>query len=394
MKHHISAVIGRGYGDEGKGLATDYLCLNYPDTVVVKHNGGGQAGHTVDIDNENRFVFQQLGSGSFRHADTFWADSFYPDLYKLNEEYTDFFKLTGIKPLIYSDPGTCITLITDILLNLSIETVRGDARHGSCGMGINEADLRTKAGYGVTVSEVRDLSSTQLFEKFRLIRNEYYPGRLKEAGLGELPEEYSELFYSDDVLINFAKAVKQNISLVSIVKTSEILQERANIVFESGQGLLLDAMCERNYPHVTASRTGLTNIIRILDNAGLSLDEVIYVSRSYVTRHGAGMLDNEVPKDKIGCNIVDKTNVPNPWQGTLRYGLFNSVEDVTAPITDDIIAFSDRQFTKSLLFTHLNETEGMIKLSGQDISVDEFIKADNILDKVYKSYSPFSKDII
>ena len=140
----IRAVIGKGFGDEGKGLATDYFCSKASDSLVIKHNGGAQAGHTVETD-DKRFVFHQLSAGSFRNADTFWADSYYPDLYKLGEEIEEFYALSGIRPRIYCDAQTNVTLIDDVLINMLLELSRGDNRHGSCGMGINECDLRTGA---------------------------------------------------------------------------------------------------------------------------------------------------------------------------------------------------------------------------------------------------------
>ena len=78
------AVIGNNYGDEGKGLAVDHLTLS-GHNLVVRHNGGAQAAHTVDRE-DKRFVFHELSSGSFNGADTYWASTFLPDLYKLEEE--------------------------------------------------------------------------------------------------------------------------------------------------------------------------------------------------------------------------------------------------------------------------------------------------------------------
>ncbi len=51
----IAAVIGSQYGDEGKGLVTDYLAR--PETLVVRYNGGAQAGHTVTGPSGRRHEF-------------------------------------------------------------------------------------------------------------------------------------------------------------------------------------------------------------------------------------------------------------------------------------------------------------------------------------------------
>src|SRR5262245_50739362 len=66
-----TAVIGANFGDEGKGLLTDYLAAKDPaGTVVIRCNGGAQAGHTVVTPAGRRHVFHHLGSGSLAGAST------------------------------------------------------------------------------------------------------------------------------------------------------------------------------------------------------------------------------------------------------------------------------------------------------------------------------------
>lgn len=393
MNKRVTAVIGRGFGDEGKGLATDWLCLNRGKSLVVKHNGGAQAGHTVDLEDGRRFVFHQLGSGSFRGATTFWAPTYLPDLYKLSEEYNSFCELAGFEPLIYSDPEANVVIILDIIVNHAIETHRGDKRHGSCGMGINEADLRTKAGFGIKISELSLMTVDQLVKRMQYIRKDYFLKRLLELGISELNDEFKELFFDDTILENVASEMLENIKLVKIKYANDIFVNYENIVFETGQGLLLDGCNEKYFPHVTASRTGLTNIIDILSRANLKLDEVVYVTRSYITRHGAGPLLHEVTRDEISYDMVDLTNHPNEWQGTLRYGLFDSIDNMLEPVMEDVAQAAYADFNKSLLITHLNETGNMIMLYDEKISVPDFIDKQGFLDRVYFSDTKLSKDI-
>ncbi|MBQ6212659.1 MAG: adenylosuccinate synthetase, partial [Ruminococcus sp.] len=135
-------IIGKNFGDEGKGLAADYFAMKAvqegSSAVCVRHNGGAQAGHTVDLRN-GRFVFSQLSSASLRRVGTYWADSFMPDLFKLSDEAESFAGLWGKIPDISASEMCRCTCIIDVLVNMLLETSRGDARHGSCGMGINEA---------------------------------------------------------------------------------------------------------------------------------------------------------------------------------------------------------------------------------------------------------------
>ena len=59
----IIAIIGKSFGDEGKGLTTDYYARQAQQEgkpcLAVRHNGGAQAGHTVELPHR-RFVFHQL----------------------------------------------------------------------------------------------------------------------------------------------------------------------------------------------------------------------------------------------------------------------------------------------------------------------------------------------
>ncbi len=375
----IRAIIGKGFGDEGKGLATDYFCGIHPGSLVVKHNGGAQAGHTVECEGK-RFVFHQLSAGSFHNADTFWADSYYPDLYKISEEAEEFRKICSFVPKIYCDPDTCVTLIDDVITNMLIELIRGDGRHGSCGMGINECDLRTKAGYGIKVSDLFSMDVSGAVRRISEIRKEYGLRRLDELGIsgtalisGEMQELY-DMLSSDTVVTGFADEILRNAEKYVTVcdDVEELFKRYEHIVFENGQGLLLDSENTEYAPHVTASRTGLYNPCRILSRYGLRLDEAVYVSRTYVTRHGAGKLPYECDKHDLGIISDDATNIPNPWQGSIRYARHGNINEFLEPVRNDITGHDKTEIKTKLFITHINETDNMIKMSGGDISVDEF----------------------
>ena len=64
MKQKIKIVIGANFGDEGKGLITDFFSYCLP-TLVVMSNGGAQRGHTVDTADGKHHVFKHFGSGTF-----------------------------------------------------------------------------------------------------------------------------------------------------------------------------------------------------------------------------------------------------------------------------------------------------------------------------------------
>ena len=383
----VIAVIGSNFGDEGKGLATDYFCSKAENSLVIRHNGGAQAGHTVEY-GEKRFIFHQLSSGSFRRADTYLAESFLPDMFKIEDEISDFYSISGFVPKIYADVNARVTTVDDVLVNMALETSRGENRHGSCGMGINEAVLRSDAGFGITVGELSGMTAEQLVSRLMYIRREYVTRRLKELGLNDTGE-YGELLRSENVLINAAEGMlKGSEYIVPVESPEKLFSDRERIVFEGAQGLLLDSENQRFAPHVTASHTGLYNPLSICKKSDLTLDMAVYVLRSYVTRHGAGPLPNECEPEKLGSIGADITNKENRWQGRIRYGFYESPEQLAENILGDISLWNGKT---ALFVTHLNETNGNVRFSGTDIKAEDLIinKAFNgRISSLYCSYSP------
>lgn len=355
------AVIGKNFGDEGKGLAVASLSRVLEKPLIIKHNGGAQAGHTVeDAAAAWRFVHHQIGAGAEYGAPTLFAEHFMPDLYQLGKEVADFTRLFGFVPLLYSEKTARATTIDDVLLNMGAEAARGDARHGSCGMGIDECVQRNRAGHGLTVEEVAAWSETELLQRLRELRTSYTKERAAVLGI-DRGNPYFELLGNDTVLQNYVAEVKTNIGLLTLVDANrDWLSQFEHLIFESGQGLLLDEDHEAYAPHLTSSKTGMHNPAHFLAKQGLTLDDAIYVTRSYVTRHGAGPLPCEIARAELPGVGADLTNQPNEWQGTLRYARHEGMEAFFAPVErdkDSVQLFSSARETKlSILITHLKET--------------------------------------
>ena len=373
------AVIGKNFGDEGKGLATASLSRVLEKPLIIKHNGGAQAGHTVeDAAAAWRFVHHQIGAGAEYGAPTLFAEHYMPDLYQLGKEVADFMRLFGFVPLLYSEKTARATTIDDVLLNMGAEAARGDARHGSCGMGIDECVQRNRAGYGLSVEEVAAWNAAELLLRLRELRTRYTRKRAAALGI-DRENPYFELLENDTVLQNYVAEVKANVGLLTLVDANrDWLGQFAHLIFESGQGLLLNEDYEAYAPHLTSSKTGMHNPAHFLEKRGLTLDEAIYVTRSYVTRHGAGPLPCETARDKLPGVGADFTNQPNEWQGTLRYARHEGMEAFFAPVErdkDSVHMFSSARDTKlSILITHLNETGNRLYFEEGEVSFERVRK--------------------
>ena len=330
------AVIGKNFGDEGKGFTCSRLASSLKKALIIKHNGGGQAGHTVeDPEGKWRFIHHQIGAGAEYHVPTLFADTFMPDLFQLGKEVKEFTELFGFQPILYSEKNARITTIDDVLLNMGAEFARGKNRHGSCGMGIEECVQRNAAGYGITVEELATWSKQDILDRLKKIRKEYTGRRAKILGIYS-SNPYYEMLNNETVLENFVEEVKENVKLLTLVDADrKWLEKFQHLIFETGQGLLLDQDYEAYAPHLTSSKTGIHNPAVFLEKRGLSLEEAIYVTRPYVTRHGNGPLPCEVDPSELPGVGEDLTNRPNEWQGTLRYAKHESLEAFFTPVLRD-----------------------------------------------------------
>jgi len=301
------AVIGANYGDEGKGLVTD--ALSSPSTRVVRFNGGAQAAHTVHVPDGRSHVFHHLGSGSFAGASTHLSRFFvvHPIL-----ALREMIELKDLHLRVSADPRCPVTTPIDMMINQALETQRGDDRHGSCGIGFGETIERTERGQAITFADLRTGGST-LEGFFEEVVHTWAPQRCEELGL-----DFMKLPYHRAIGERFLEECRHFTKLVRCIPDANLADDPSidQVVFEGAQGLALDQdRCE--FPHVTRSSTGLTNVMPLLEELGIFLVQVVYVTRSYATRHGAGPLPRE--SEWNGTKIDDPTNVPNDWQGSIRF---------------------------------------------------------------------------
>lgn len=333
----IRIVCGANFGDEGKGLMTDYFSQK-PNSIVVCSNGGAQRGHTVTTPDGIRHVFHHFGSGIFNHASTYLSEDFIINPIIFKQEYDELMKL-GYAPNVYINQDCMLTTPFDMMANQIIEENRGKNKHGSCGLGIFETIKRYKAGITDVDNHIREYYLEQ-FERENII----------------LTDEWSRIFLDNGIFEHFLDDwdFMNNHSLV--ISDNYFLNQFDNIVFEAAQGLLLDQNNTEYFPHLTPSNTGIKNPKRIIENVEWNEEiniETCYVSRTYLTRHGAGKFPSECNKRFINEYMFDKTNVPNPFQDTLRYGTLD-LGELYSRCSKDIENFGDK---KSIAITHCNECD-------------------------------------
>lgn len=292
-------VIGANFGDEGKGLMVDYLCAIEGAGVVVRFNGGAQAGHTVVTPDGKRHVFQHVGAGTFCGVPTFLSQFFVCNPLMFFKE-TEALQAMGFIPTVFAHPDCLVTTFADMVINQRIEDARGVNRHGSVGLGVNETIERSQLPeLKLTMADLWN-GGSRLKDKLSEICGKYAVFRTG-APISD-PEAMIEAFTHG--CEKFAAAV--NPAGIGQCKDP---------IFEGAQGLLLDQDNAQMFPHVTRSKTGMHNVRLLCAQAGIDEIETYYVSRTYLTRHGAGPLPGEDPALKF----EDETNKPHAYQGVIRF---------------------------------------------------------------------------
>ena len=281
------AVIGLGFGDEGKGLTTNFLCLQNPDALVVRYSGGQQAGHTVVLDGK-RHVFSNFGSGTLNGNPTYWSKYCTVDPFGLYNELQILLKL-GAVPFIYIDGKCPITTPMDKLRNQMTSFV-----NGTCGVGVGTTIQREEQFYSLLFEDLFHPSILDI--KLKIFRN-------------KMPEVSDEQI---DVFKHCAKYITEHHN----IRLTYGIPKNNGLIFEGSQGLLLDQHYGF-FPHVTRSNTGSTNIAEL----GY-IPEFFCITRAYQTRHGNGPMTNDTILQKFELNPLE-TNVFNEFQGEFRVSLLD-----------------------------------------------------------------------
>lgn len=355
MRTHI--VLGLGFGDEGKGSMTDYLCRQSKNPLVVRFSGGGQAGHTV-VNGENRHVFSNFGSGTMRGTPTYWSRFCPINPVSAMREYQS---LKQYNPELLVDALCPVTTHYDVVYNRYIEKKQG---HGSVGVGIGATIERHETPYKIYA---QDLLYPEIVETKLKAISDYYIHKVNGDS------SYLNMFGEVDKEV-FFDAVEEYLKIV-VIFNRHPFDNYSDIIFEGSQGIMLD-MDFGFFPNVTRSNTTSKNAIQIIKETELPNPDLYYITRAYLTRHGNGWMPNEHIKP-ILLNNANETNVTHDWQGNFRvseinYDLLNYAircdnnfsfgfpKSLTITCVDQMKKFDSEKFVSSIhtSFKNVYESNG------------------------------------
>lgn len=281
-------VLGAQWGDEGKGKMTDYLAEEA--NVVVRYQGGNNAGHTVEV-GDKQYKLHLIPSGILHdeklnvigNGVVIDPVAFFSEIDYLQEE--------GVKvnpeKLIVSDRAHIIMPYHKILDKLK-EQARGKNDIGTTGKGIGPCYTDKFERCGIRVCDLidKEVFKEKLSENIEM-KNKYIVNVLGGEALNfdEIYEEYSK----------YGERLKPFVRDTSVTVYNEI-KENKSVLFEGAQGMLLD-IDYGTYPFVTSSNTtagGVANGVGIGPNM---ITNAVGIAKAYTTRVGKGPFPTELENE-------------------------------------------------------------------------------------------------
>jgi len=290
-------LIGTQWGDEGKGKIVDLL--TEWAGVVVRFQGGNNAGHTLVIEGQ-RYALHLIPSGIMRPGKTCVIGSGVVVDLKILLEEIDILKAQSgrdiLSQLILSDEAHMI-LESHRRLDQARERQRGESKIGTTGRGIGPAYESKMARWGLRLG---DLLAPEEILRARLEVLLQQHNLLLEKIYGEEPVSLEAVLAE---LQAAAAIVAPAIKRVSY-ELARYLDNDESILFEGAQGTLLD-IDHGTYPFVTSSSTLAANACASSGVGVTAINEVIGVVKAYTTRVGSGPFPVELD-DQVGEHLSVK----------------------------------------------------------------------------------------
>lgn len=282
------AIIGSQWGDEGKGKITDYLAEDAD--LVVRFQGGTNAGHTIGIENEV-FKLHLLPSGILRRGMiSVIGNGVVLDPEELLDEIKTI-EASGrtVDGLRISDRANVI-MPYHKTLDGAEERYRGAKGVGTTGRGIGPCYSDKISRYGVRVVDLVDKAALE--EKVKMI----YP--IKEGQIvafGGVTQDTIDMIV--DKFSSYGSTLAKYVTDTSIL-VNDAIKSGKNVLFEGAQGTMLD-IDHGTYPYVTSSNCVAGGICTGAGVPPSSIREVIGVVKAYTTRVGSGPFVTEL-SDELG----------------------------------------------------------------------------------------------
>ncbi len=281
-------VIGAQWGDEGKGKITDLLGRSAD--VVVRYQGGVNAGHTIVVKDET-FKLHLIPSGIlYPETQCIIGSGTVIDPKLLIEELDRLEQLNISTDNLSIAETSHVTMPYHRLFDRASEERRGNYKIGTTGRGIGPTYADKSERTGIRILDLMDPEGLQ--EQLEWTIN--YKNVILEKLYNLPPLDPKEVI---EEYLGYAERLRPYVVDTSL-KIYEAIQKRRNILFEGAQGTLLD-LDHGTYPFVTSSNPVAGGACVGTGLGPTMIDRVIGVAKAYTTRVGEGPFPTEI-QGKVG----------------------------------------------------------------------------------------------
>ena len=272
-------VVGAQWGDEGKGKIVDFLSQRAD--VVVRFNGGANAGHTV-LFNGKELRLHQIPSGVLNGATSILGNGMVIDPVELVDELK-MLSSVGIEPVIFISDRASVVMP----YHKEIDRIKGKGI-GTTGKGIGPAYEDKIGRNNLRICDIIHQNAGKIISQFIDEKRDYliFEGVMR----GDKFESYKEKIVAQYTAIG--KQIAGFVTNTSLL-LNKFLREGKNVLFEGAQGVLLD-IDFGTYPFVTSSNTIAQGALIGTGVSPSSINRIIGVTKAYATRVGEGPFPTEI----------------------------------------------------------------------------------------------------
>ncbi|MCC7530946.1 MAG: adenylosuccinate synthase [Candidatus Melainabacteria bacterium] len=275
-------VVGAQFGDEGKAKVTDLLAKNAD--VVVRYQGGCNAGHTVVVDGET-YKFHLIPSGVLYQKTCILGPGMVIDPERFLAEIDALAARGDINTDNLRVSTTAhVTMPYHLMIDAAEEDSRGDQKIGTTKRGIGPTYADKCARSGIRVEDLLDEKVLRSKLEWMIPRKNVILERLYNLPPLKVEDVFKQ--YAD-----YGKRMAKYVSDTAAVIFNSVGQKK-NILFEGAQGTLLD-LDHGSYPYVTSSSPTAGGACIGAGIGPTIIDRVIGVSKAYMTRVGEGPFPTE-----------------------------------------------------------------------------------------------------
>jgi len=286
------AVIGTQWGDEGKGKITDYLAEGAD--MVVRYQGGANAGHTIKVGDEV-FALHLLPSGMVRPGVvSVIGNGVVVDCEAMGKEIDGLVRSgRSAEGLRISDRAN-VVMPYHRTLDGAEERARGSKGVGTTGRGIGPCYSDKVARSGIRMGDLLD--ERYLRERLEMV----LPAKERLAeSLGQPLDTDLEALLAQ--LLEYGRTYRDRIVDTSVL-IYDAVRAGKKVMFEGAQGTMLD-IDHGTYPYVTSSNCTAAGVCTGAGVPPSMVEQVVGVMKAYTTRVGAGPFVTEL-HDEIGERLL------------------------------------------------------------------------------------------